>query len=60
MDKLIDYRTLARREVSRVLQIAVRAIDKALSAPPQRQAVLYRGCSEPVNTHNRYLKAKGK
>jgi hypothetical protein len=48
-----DFHHLARREVSRILQIAVRAIDKALNAPPPRQAVTYAGCSKPINTHER-------
>jgi hypothetical protein len=54
-----NYHHLARREVSRILQIAVRAIDKALSAPPPRQAVTYSN-GVTVNTKERYLRMKGK
>jgi hypothetical protein len=52
-----DYRTLARREVSRILQIAVRAIDKALNAPPPRQAVTYSN-GVTINTREFYLRIK--
>jgi hypothetical protein len=54
-----DYRTLARREVSRILQIAVRAIERELNAPPPRQAVTYSN-GVTVNTKERYLRMKGK
>jgi hypothetical protein len=47
-----DYHHLARREVSRILQIAVRAIERELNAPPPRQAVTYSN-GVTVNTRER-------